>query len=558
MTDATCERTRAALSATADGEATELDPGHIESCPSCAAFDAGIRSLRSALRFEVLDDAPDVAPRVLERVAAQRVRRRRSWVPVAAAFVAGALVGGAFVWPSSDGSDVAVASLPAQVVAAQHHVASIAADVTVIDGDQTQSGTLRYRAPETLELRLGKSVLAVGDGVWRSSGNDGDVAVTGVEPFADGSPAPLDLVLPVAGFTGAAVPASLGSRSLDGRAAVGVRVTAAQVDALLDGLRAADRVEVHPTDPVDLWLDREHLIPLEVVVRAAEGPDRARWAAAHDGAAAGAVVLEARFTNVVVNDARSIDGLTAPSVDGARDAGFRDGSSSGPAPSWLPDGIRPWRSGRSGDIAVDTWTDGRAWLKVRSTTSWTGTHLFGDVGRAVRPLHIGGGTAYTAEGGNAVAVHGAGIDLVVTGSIGPDALRRVAASLPVTAQPVPATWDEAATTTLGALATRLAVLVLPDGRGFSAPAARLDGDTATLVFAGPGERAITLATRVGNALTPPLDPDAVGVVVRGRDARWSPARGDLEWVESSQVWSLRTATVSLAELIVLADRLHAP
>ncbi|HEX4904310.1 MAG TPA: hypothetical protein VFU93_02580 [Acidimicrobiales bacterium] len=537
MADLLCERTRAALSAAADGEPAEVDHEHVAGCPGCSSFDAGVRSLRSRLRFEVLDGAPDVAPRVLEAVSSQPLARR--WLPTAAALVAGVVLGAAFVWPSG-GDDVAVASLPARVVAAQHDVASVSAQLTITDPTETRTGTLRYRAPETLELRVGKHVLSVGDGG---------------EPFAGDAPVALDLVLPVAGFTGAAGPASLGSRTLDGRPAIGVRVTAAQVDALLTGLQLGAESEVHATDPVDLWLDRDHLVPLSVIVRAAAGPDRARWAAARGGADAGDVVLEAHLSDVVVNDARTVDGLQPAPADVR--SSYRDGAPTGPAPSWLPSGMAPWRAGTMDDVSIATWTDGRAWIKVRSTTAWAGTHLFGDVGRAVRPVRLGDGVGYAAEGGNAVAVHGDDVDVVVTGSVGPAVLRRVATSLGVTGRRVPATWDEASTATIGEVAARLDVLVLPDDTGFAPPAARLDGDTASLVFTGPGERLLTLVTRPGSALTPPLDPDAVGVVVRGHDARWSPARGDLEWAEGGQVWSLRTTTIGLGELVGLANRLVA-
>lgn len=537
MTDPVCERTRSSLSAVADGEPAVVDDEHVASCASCASFQAGVRGLRSRLRFEVLDGAPDVAPRVLDVVSSSPTIHR--WLPSAAALVAGVVLGAAFVWPS-DGGDVAVASLPARVVAAQHDVASVSAQLTVTDPTETRTGTLRYRAPETLELRIGKHVMTVGD--------DG-------EPFVGDAPVALDLVLPVAGFTGAAGPASLGSQTLDGRRAIGVRVTAAQVDGLLTGLQVGAESEVHPTDPVDVWLDRDHLVPLAVLVRAAAGPDRARWAAARDGATAGDVVLEARLSQVIVNDARSVDGLEAPPAANA--SRYRDGSPTGPTPSWLPAGMAPWRAGSAGEVSIATWTDGRAWIKVRSTTTWDGTHLFGDVGRAVRPIRLGEGIAYAAEGGNAVAVHGVDVDAVVTGSVGPAALRRVAASLGMTGLRVPAEWDEAATATIDEVTEHLDVLVLPDDSGFSPPATRLDGVTATLVFAGPGERLLTLVTRPGSVLTPPLDPDAVGVVVRGRDARWSPSRGDLEWVEGEQVWSLRTRTIGLGELVGLADSLAA-
>ncbi|MCU1373518.1 MAG: hypothetical protein JWO68_804, partial [Actinomycetia bacterium] len=64
-----------------------------------------------------------------------------------------------------------------------------------------------------------------------------------------------------------------------------------------------------------------------------------------------------------------------------------------------------------------------------------------------------------------------------------------------------------------------------------------------------------LATRDGSTLSPPLDPDVVGVVVRGRTGRWSPRRGELEWVEGGRQWSLRSTTVGMAELVAVAHEL---
>jgi hypothetical protein len=86
---------------------------------------------------------------------------------------------------------------------------------------------------------------------------------------------------------------------------------------------------------------------------------------------------------------------------------------------------------------------------------------------------------------------------------------------------------------------------------------RADGRAVVLVYAGPGERGVVLASRDGVALAPPLDPDVTGVIVRRRAARWSPRRGELEWLEGGRQWSLRSSTVGLAELVALADDLEA-
>ena len=92
------------------------------------------------------------------------------------------------------------------------------------------------------------------------------------------TPVPLDLVAPVDSFALAATAdgTGLGTRTVAGRDAVGVTVTAAQVAPFLDGLaEAAELRPVHPADPVEMWLDAGHLVPLAVDVRAGDDPWRA-------------------------------------------------------------------------------------------------------------------------------------------------------------------------------------------------------------------------------------------------------------------------------------------
>ena len=226
----------------------------------------------------------------------------------------------------------------------------------------------------------------------------------------------------------------------------------------------------------------------------------------------------------------------------------------GPA---LP-GLRPYRAARVGQDEIRTWTDGRAWVKVRSTTAWTGSRLFGDLGAVVRPIRVGSGVAYVAEDCTRVGIHGDELDVVVTGSVAPAELQRIAGSLGVVGRPVPDGWAEASTVTLaGARRAVPGLLEVPAGAGFSTPGARADGRSVVLVYAGPGDRGLVLASRAADSLTPPLDTDAVGVVVRDRVARWSPRRGELEWVEAGRLWSLRSSTVGLVELVQLADSLAA-
>ena len=85
---------------------------------------------------------------------------------------------------------------------------------------------------------------------------------------------------------------------------------------------------------------------------------------------------------------------------------------------------------------------------------------------------------------------------------------------------------------------------------------RVDGKVVTLAYAGPGSRGFLLVQAPGSRLTPPLDADARGVGVRGADGRWSAERGQLEWVEAGRTFDLRSATLSLEELLAIAASLE--
>jgi Putative zinc-finger len=532
-------------------------------------------------------------------------------LPLVAAFLAGALVGATFIGLGGRRpAQVALADLPARVVTAQRTLTSLTAEVTLVERgwhpsvpERTFSGRLRYAAPESLDLELADHTaypsadwvrndvtLVVAGARWWTRGprgcpveaqpgctpRDPRVRVVGRrEPFADATPVPLDLVTPVRSFTPAVPPSGLGTRRVGGRLAVGVATSAAQVAPLLAGLAPAGNLRaVHPADRVQLWLDQRRLVPLALRVVVAGGDERRRWAAAHGYRdPPGQVILELTLRRVVLNRPLEPGAFPPPPAWApAEDAGFRDrrvatagpGGRAGesfPDPTWLPAGFRPHRAGEVGGggpgVAVRTWTDGRAWVKVRATRDWPGGRLFGDLGPLVRPLGLGAGIAYASEDGSRIGLHAASVDLVVTGSLAPADLARVVAGLPAAGRPVPAGWAEAATGTLPAALAANPGLLVPRGlEGFGAPAVRTDGTTVTLAYPGPGTRGFLLVQAKGERLAPPLDADVRGVRVRRSDGRWSAARGELEWVEGNRTVSLRSATLSLEELLAVADQLE--
>lgn len=546
--------------------------------------------------------------------------RRSLAVAAAAAVVAGIVAGATFVGIGTEPRSPAAADIPERVLTAQRDVETLDQRFELLEhgrpgrvGPRRFDGHLMYASPESLALGLqevsasdGASVgsaaepvgagdvrLVASEGRWwldaprlcaptsgafcRSGTMPWSRAVSGREPFSDAAAVPLELVNPVESFTLASDPESLGHRTIARHDAVGVAVTAAQLGPLLDGLSPANDLRaVHPSDPVELWLDREHLVPLALVVRAAPGEERQRWAAAHAYRdRPGGRVLELTATEVRINGDVATDAFDPPEGNATQtfDGGFHDGdsadnghNSSGPAaptPGELPAGFRAYRSGTTTapgapPVAVRSWTDGRAWLEVRATTAWDGPRLFGDLGSDVRILDLGSaGSGYASADGRRIALHGEDVDLVVNGSVPPSTLTAVAASLGVTGRPVPADWQDAASATLDEAAASLpGLLVVEDLAGFGSPAVTVSGSSVTQRYAGPGNRGFVLTQDASTRLAPPSGPDAVGVELRGTAGRYSQDRGELEWIEGGTSRSLRSPTLTLAELLDIAAALE--
>jgi Putative zinc-finger len=604
-----CDEVTERLSHAFDGGLPDRDgvalDAHVARCAECRAFRDTALRVRHHLRFEVLTRVPDVEPRVRAAIAHSEPRARRRWLAPAAAAVAGIVAGAAFVGFRATGdSDAAAADLSAPVLAAQRRVDSLTAQVRVTERDwnpdvpiRTYMGHIAYRAPESIAIELvdgtrypskawkpNNVTTVVNQGAdWRSgpaacpresqpSCTPAVPRVLGTadrEPFPDAAPAPLDLVVPVRSLAGGGEQVILGSRAIAGRSAVGVQVTAAHVEPLLSGLvQTGNWREVYPSDRVELWLDRESFVPLDVKVFPARSAERDRWAA-HRGYTDGSSdpILEIALDGVTLDQSPAADAFPSPPPGAVTQSlGFHDlpfDEVAVPNPAWLPREMTPYRAGviqtpNGPAVAERTWSDGRAWVKVRVTREWRGDRLFGDLGDAVRRLDTRvAGTVYAGDGGRRVALHGPGIDVAVSGSLGGGDLLRVATSLGVRGAAVPPTWAEASLATGSAASRALPGLLVPARiGGFGAPAVRVDGATVTFAYTGAGARELVLVQTPGTALAPPVEIDARGVEVRGHTGRYSPDRGELEWVESGVTVSVRSRSLSLSELLRVAAHLE--
>jgi hypothetical protein len=619
-----CERARLALSVAldetlADDEAAAVG-AHVALCPDCAAEERAWRALRRQLRVEAVGTVPDVAPRVLQAIAAtattatttphvrpRSMGRRRLWprltVPLAATFLAGVLLGAAIVVVNRP-AEVVAADLRARVLDAQRTLESLQADVRIVERGwhpavptRTFRGTLRYRAPESVGLHLvdetrypsfrwraNNTDLVIAEGRWWSHGPGAcpvqlqpgcalnQPRLRGLErrePFSEDSPAPLDVVLPARSFSAPTGTTQLQTGTVAGRSAIGLRATVAEVTPILAGLRSVGNWrELYPGDEVELWLDKTHLVPLELTVRPAADPARRRWEAerGYDDRR-GTALLEISLSDVHINGGlprKSFPNM--PKGTRALDAGFLTRPVDAvlvPVPTRVPPGMHVYRTGLATGapvVGVRTWTDGRSWVKVRATRGSAGRALFGELGDVVRPVELNAaGVAYVGENGDRVALHGDAIDVVVEGSVSEADLLATAASLGVRGLPVPAAWAEAGTGTVAeAEAVLPGLLVGSRLDGFRAPGVRIDDRVVTLDYTGAGARGFRLTEAPGDLLVPPLDPDVRGLEVRDSIGRYQPATGELEWVEAGMVVSLRSTTLSVRELLGIADHLARP
>jgi hypothetical protein len=580
-----CETARRDLSASMDGSLVPAPTtGHLETCEDCRRFFLQLEQLRAksvSLGAEPLR-APDVVDRVMARLPARRPAIRR-W-SVATGFAVGAVIG-AVVAGGIGGPRTSVAvELPEAVVAAQSAVHRLTASFTVTESiapnvQRTYLGELAYRSPEYLAIEVTQTGGPVGWPLnsWSLS-IDGETATTstpfpcptlggcldgesrtrvttGRDPFSVIVPAPLDAVVPSSVLRNGNEPERFDSGDLLGRPTVAFIVSAAQADSMLDAyFEVGNWREIHPTDLVAIWLDRDSFIPLRVAVSPGGSTDRMLWAARRGYIdELGAPYLVVEYANVDLTSEVGAD--LDPSEDGAVvDGGFRpDMSIVPPVNPGLPLVAAGTLSGRV-PTTVWAWSDGRAWIRLDLTEEWTGPGLFGNDGSAVRALDRPDGPIFGSGGADEVYVHGEGIDALITGSLEWAALEDLAGQLPGAKLPLPADWPE-----VPAAPGEVEQAWMPTGLAeYSEPIVRASGGTVEVDLFAAGGRSVRIVSQPAAMLSPPLDPDARAIEVRGITGRYSPMLGLLEWTEGETSVSIGSATASLDELLAVAASLHAP
>lgn len=558
---------------------------HVASCETCTAFRRRLGSLDELLAAGSVDQAPDIGPKVMGVVRRPRTR----WLSVAAVIAVGAVIG-ALAGGVNRPAAVQARDLGDRLQAASPGLADLSAELLVVERgwhsavpERIYVGSLHYVAPERMTIELSDTTsypnatwmpnnvsvqIADGDMLTVASsrcpvaalpgcqGAPATIAVADQRPFTEGVLVPLEIVSPARSLRWWSGLDVLGSPVLDGRETIQVQTTVAAatvIQAVTD--RGAWR-EFHSTDQVLMWLDKESLVPVRIEVYATQSPERELWQLRRGYADESNDPI---FIIELTPLAESTGSIVVDLPDGALSGGYVDGPVTGLEPVLGP-GFRPHRSGHwvlpdGGEVDVETFSDGGSWLMIESTDSWTGSQLFGASIPLVRRIELEPGSiGYLNLNGDALAIHGTGLDVLVSGSVAQNVLVAAAASLGVRGIPVPNNWAEAAVVDVPQLP---AEALVPDVEGWSM-LGTTDGDRITVLMTGGGSRTVLINSIPGVRLAPPIGADFLVVDVRATTGRFDAASATLEWVEAGRIVQMRSETVGMEELIGLANAMATP
>jgi hypothetical protein len=555
---------------------------HLETCADCSAFATRIGSLDRLLAPQAFDRAPDTASVVMQRLA----RPETTWWSVAAAVVIGLLVGGLIGGIGTRLDTVHASDLNDLFHHAGTGLEGLGADLLIVERgthpsvpERVYLGSISYTAPEQLAIDLVDTTVYP-DEHW--PGNDvsltiadGDMVIVAASPcpvaaqpeclldptthalrdqspFDEGVLIPLEIVSPVRTLSMPGGLEVLGMTELGGRPAIQVTSTVAAVELISSITARGTWRDLHPTDPVVMWLDEETLVPLRIEVFPADSVERDLWQLRrgyHDAPATDQPIFIVELANLSTGPHR----VQATVPFDAPSRGFVDGEV-GLAEPDLPEGFEPHRRGHrsltdGGLVEVASWSDGRSWLKVEATRDWDGLSLFGLSSPFVETVALGSGSlGYLSPGGNTLAIHGADMDVAVTGSVPRELLIEIASSLGIHGRAVPPTWLQASIIGMDDLPPGTLV---PAAEGWSI-LGRVENGRTTILLTGGGARNVVVTQQTGVRLAPPTGPDFYEVEVRGAIGRYDANAGTLEWIEDDQLIRLTSDTVEMTVLVEVA------
>ena len=496
-----CDRVQLAISARMDGEAVDrpstddLDD-HVASCERCRAFASEAERVRAAVRIRSAEPVPDLVSRIvgeLETLTPARARwRERRWqrsMPVAAALVAGAVIGSVLVggpFRVRDRDAISANAVVQGVRNASPALESFEGTFSVVERGLASEVPVRrldvrmaFLAPQRFLLDVvdrtiyppqasfipsDLTYIENATTTFRSgpTGCPAGLADRACPPtrttFTSG-PTPTDLMVPVATFGSAEGVRVLGTDRVDGAQVVQLELTFARARAMFPFLWLDDPAgpgdpagtggtwrPFFPGDRVEVQLDAGAWVPRRITVYPATTERRRAW--------------ELRFGQPVEDPSVPILDVVATHVaTEAPDASLFEIPGATPAPTSVAEvadlvGYRPATPTFTGDLELATsiappvgpaapssllvYADGLDYLRVGERPgSHTGL-VDPDATRVVLP---GGGIAYyvaaTTDHGRRIAILGDDTSLLLETNMPRLDLFAIADSMPVQGRPLP-------------------------------------------------------------------------------------------------------------------------
>ena len=598
-----CESVRVDLSARMDGEvgdarSRELD-AHLEGCADCRSYEASLRQVKRAIRLQPAHEVPDLAPRIMEAIAADApsarpipLWRTRLRIALVAAAIGALVMAGAAIPFRDSPVDTATADIAHEIHAAARELTGYHARYEMTErgwhpdvGTRSFEAEVWFAAPETLKLQV-RDRTDYPDARWPV--NDVDLVADqktwwirepsscppaalpgcairpGVEerrlinrqPFDGTSALPTDIILPLETIGASEGVTVVGQEEIAGRDAQHVTLSYWQAVPLVRSLQPGGSwVPFAPLDKVDLWLDAETWFPLRLLVTGAEG---------------------SRSFEVVATSFDQPQGFPSGTFDAppsgiVRDGGFAPsrGSSAKLQPSYRA-GLSEYRAGVTSDgQSLITYSRGMSWLKVATDAARRPSFT----AASAEIVRVGRGFGLYQPANESlrrrIDIFGRDAHVHLESNLARDELMRIASSLDVRGLRFDRIREGAGSVVIRLGFEKAAALpfaevptYLPPGyRSSSALLSRSPRGSRLTMFYRRAEAefegfGIRLTQARGFTSLPPSSEDLVGVSIGDLRARWSAERSELEWVEDGVYRALAVPAFDLDTAVRIAASLR--
>jgi hypothetical protein len=418
-------------------------------------------------------------------------------------------------------------------------------------------------------------------------------AVTHLSEFSAAAPLPADLVLPVTTFGSASGFEVLGSDRIGDRDAIRVRLSFERAAPMFPFLRMGGAWRpFFARDPVLLWLDARTSLPLRMLVHPSRSPERTAWELRYGLGVESPdePILDVQLDSVSTEppgfELFRIPGVSAEPTAPRRleelpdRIGYLPATPTDRGDLELVSIVLPPRSAPSAPSSMLVYAKGLDYLKVGERRDRAGPEPFGPLDAGAQQVLLdGGGVAYyepAGEGfGRRLAIHADGADVFLETNLPRGRLLEIASSLPLVGRSLPPAPSDGGSAGIDVeridVAEGLAVAGLPASlaRGLpggyivasaerSTVGSALGGVTLHLrqIDTDAAGEPLTLHVERDTGLPLPSSSEQGLISFAGLEARWTPSRSELEWVDRGVYHSLQ-GVVDLRSVIEIAGAIAA-